>query len=44
MFGAFKPVGRGVFGPTREGKEADGWEGTFPGRLIVVALPGLVIS
>ena len=42
MFGAFKPVGRGALGPTSDGIGILGWVGTFPGRFMAVALPGLL--
>ena len=42
IFGAFKFVGRGAFCPTKEGIVTGGCVGTFPGRLIEVAFPGLL--
>ena len=44
MFGAFRLVGSGAFCPTSEGIVTGGCVGTFPGRAIEVAFPGLLVS
>jgi hypothetical protein len=45
IFGAFKLLGKGAFEGTKEGIPViGGWTGIVPGRLIVVAFPGLLVS
>lgn len=44
MLGALRVLGRGALGPTRDGIVTAGWVGIVPGRLIVVAFPGLASS
>lgn len=44
MLGAFRVLGRGPVGPTKDGIVTDGWEGIVPGRFIDVAFPGFASS
>lgn len=44
MLGAFRVVGNGADGPTKEGIDNGGWLGMLPGRFMAVVLPGLTSS